>query len=60
MRADKANRNQREQASRDRKDSGQLAMAADAAQIDTTGLRLDDVVGQIVRMAKGWAAVSRG
>ena len=51
---------QREQASRDRKDSGQMAMAADAVEIDTTGLRLDDVVGQIVRMARGWAAVSRG
>jgi CMP/dCMP kinase len=51
---------QREQASRDRKDSGQMAMAADAVKIDTTGLRLDDVVGQIVRMARGWAAVSRG
>jgi cytidylate kinase len=51
---------QREQASRDRKDAGQMAMAADAVQIDTTGLRLDDVVGQIVRMARGWAAVSRG
>src|SRR5215472_18885988 len=51
---------QREQASRDRKDAGQMAMAADAVEIDTTGLRLDDVVGQIVRMAKGRAAVSRG
>jgi CMP/dCMP kinase len=51
---------QREQASRDRKDAGQMAMAADAVEIDTTGLRLDDVVGQIVRMARGWAAVSRG
>jgi CMP/dCMP kinase len=51
---------QREQASRDRKDAGQMEMAADAVEIDTTGLRLDDVVGQIVRLARGWAAVSRG
>jgi CMP/dCMP kinase len=51
---------QREQARRDRKDSGQMAMAADAAQIDTTALGLDDVVDEIVRMARGWMAVSRG
>src|SRR5215469_1181035 len=51
---------QREQARRDRKDAGQMAMAADAVAIDTTALGLDDVVGEIVRMARGWAAVSRG
>lgn len=51
---------QREQARRDRKDSGQMVMAADAAEIDTTALGLDDVVDEIVRMARGWMAVSRG
>jgi cytidylate kinase len=48
---------QREQASRDRKDAGQMAMAADAIEIDTTALGLDEVVGEIVRMAM---AVPRG
>jgi cytidylate kinase len=42
---------QREQATRDRKDSGQMVMAADAVEIDTTALGLDEVVGEIVRMA---------
>jgi CMP/dCMP kinase len=42
---------QREQATRDRKDAGQMAMAADAIAIDTTALGLDEVVGEIVRMA---------
>ena len=51
---------QREQARRDRKDSGQMAMAADAVQIDTTRLGLDDVVAEIVRMARSWTAVTRG
>jgi CMP/dCMP kinase len=50
----------REQARRDRKDAGQMAMADDAVEIDTTGLGLDDVVGEIVRMARGWTAVSHG
>jgi CMP/dCMP kinase len=42
---------EREQASRDRKDAGQMVMAADAVEIDTTALGLDEVVAQIVRMA---------
>jgi CMP/dCMP kinase len=50
----------REQASRDRKDAAQMAMAPDAVEIDTTALELDGVVGEIVRMARGWAAVSHG
>jgi cytidylate kinase len=50
----------REQARRDRKDSGQMAMAADAVEIDTTRLGLDDVVAEIVRMARSWTAVTRG
>jgi cytidylate kinase len=51
---------QREQARRDRKDAGQMVMAADAVEIDTTALGLDEVVGEIVEMARGWMAVSRG
>jgi cytidylate kinase len=51
---------QREQARRDRRDAQQMVMAADAVEIDTTGLDLDEVVGEIVRLARGWLAVSRG
>ena len=51
---------QREQARRDRRDAGQMTMAADAAEIDTTALDLDDVVAEIVRMARAWTAASRG
>jgi CMP/dCMP kinase len=50
----------REQADRDRRDAAQLAMAPDAVEIDTTALGLDAVVGEIVRMARGWVAVSHG
>jgi CMP/dCMP kinase len=42
---------QREQAARDRKDAGQMVMAADAVEIDATALGLDEVVSEIVRMA---------
>jgi CMP/dCMP kinase len=51
---------QREQATRDRKDAGQMAVAADAVVIDTTALDLDEVVGEIVRMARNRMAVSHG
>lgn len=51
---------EREQASRDSKDAAQMVMADDAVAIDTTALGLDDVVGEIVRMARGWTAVSHG
>jgi CMP/dCMP kinase len=51
---------QGEQASRDRKDAAQMVMAPDAAEIDTTALALDEVVREIVRMARGWTAVSHG
>jgi CMP/dCMP kinase len=51
---------QREQATRDSKDAGQMAMAADAVVIDTTALDLDEVVGEIVRMARNRMAVSHG
>ena len=42
---------EREQAARDRKDAGQMMMAADATEVDTTALGLDEVVAEIVRMA---------
>jgi CMP/dCMP kinase len=51
---------QREQATRDRKDAGQMAKADDAVVIDTTALDLDEVVGEIVRMARNRMAVSHG
>ena len=51
---------QAEQASRDRKDAGQMAMADDAVPIDTTMLSLDEVVGQIVAMVRRQMAVSHG
>jgi cytidylate kinase len=51
---------QREQASRDRRDAAQLVMADDAVAIDTTVLGLDEVVGEIVQMARGWTTVSHG
>jgi len=51
---------QREQARRDHNDAGQMAIAADAVQIDTTALGPDDVVGQIVAMARQWMAAFRG
>jgi CMP/dCMP kinase len=50
----------RDQASRDRRDAAQMVMAPDAVEIDTTTLGLDAVVAEIVRMARGWAAVSHG
>jgi cytidylate kinase len=51
---------EREQARRDRRDAAQMAMAADAVPIDTTELGLDEVVAQIVGMARGHAAVTHG
>jgi CMP/dCMP kinase len=50
---------QAEQARRDRSDAPQMVMAADAVQIDTSGLDLDQVIGEIVsladsRMAGAW------
>jgi CMP/dCMP kinase len=48
----------REQARRDRRDAAQMAMAADAVIIDTTGLGLDEVVGEIVAMARARQAVA--
>jgi len=40
-----------EQARRDRSDAPQMARAADAVEIDTTALDLDDVIGEIVTLA---------
>ena len=51
---------QREQARRDRRDAGQMAMAADAVEIDTTALGLDQVVAEIVQLARRWTTVSHG
>jgi cytidylate kinase len=48
----------REQARRDRRDAPQMARAADAVEIDTTALGLDEVIAQIVGLAR--AAVRRG
>ena len=42
-----------EQARRDSSDAPQMARAADAVEIDTTGLDLDEVVGEILRLADG-------
>jgi CMP/dCMP kinase len=50
----------REQARRDQRDAAQLAMADDAIGIDTTGLGLDEVVGEIVAMARARQAMAHG
>jgi cytidylate kinase len=42
---------QAEQARRDRSDAAQMGMAPDAVEIDTTGLDLDEVIGEIVSLA---------
>lgn len=48
----------REQALRDRKDAPQTQRAADAIEIDATDLALDQVIDQIVRLARSRAGVS--
>lgn len=45
---------------RDGRDSGQLARAADAVEIDTTGIALSEVVDRIVGLAERVRAVARG
>jgi cytidylate kinase len=40
-----------EQARRDSSDAPQMAKAADAVEIDTTGLGMDEVIREIVRLA---------
>jgi cytidylate kinase len=42
----------REQARRDRRDAPQMARAADAVEINATSLRLDEVIGEIVGLAR--------
>jgi cytidylate kinase len=42
---------------RDRRDAGQSGRAADAVEIDSTGLSLDEVVGAIVRLARERSAI---
>ena len=42
---------QAEQARRDRSDAAQMTMASDAVEINTTGLDLDEVIGEIVSLA---------
>jgi CMP/dCMP kinase len=51
---------QREQARRDRRDAPQMARAADAVELDTTALDLDEVIAAIVGLARSRRAVRRG
>jgi cytidylate kinase len=49
-----------EQARRDQRDARQMAVAADAVQIDTSKLGLDEVVDRVVAMARARQAASNG
>jgi CMP/dCMP kinase len=49
-----------EQARRDRRDAPQMARAADAVEIDTTALGLDQVIAEIVGLARSRRAVRHG
>jgi cytidylate kinase len=51
---------QREQARRDRRDAPQMARAADAVEIDTSALGLDEVIAEIVGLARSRRTVRRG
>ena len=51
---------QREQARRDQRDAPQMARAADAVEIDTTALDLDQVIAEIVGLARSRRPVRRG
>jgi len=51
---------QREQARRDERDAGQMVAAADAVEIDTSAMSLDEVVGRVVAMARSRRVVPRG
>ena len=51
---------QREQLRRDRADAPQTAMAADAVEIDSTSLSLDEVIGQIAGLARERAGLADG
>jgi cytidylate kinase len=49
-----------EQARRDARDAPQMARAADAVEIDTTALGLDEVIGEIIGLARQSQVASRG
>ena len=49
-----------EQAQRDSADAPQMARAADAVEIDTTALDLDEVISEIVRLANSRAGARTG
>lgn len=51
---------QHEQARRDKRDAAQMAIAADAVVIDTTGLTLQEVVDRVVDLARSRQAVPHG
>jgi CMP/dCMP kinase len=51
---------QYEQARRDQRDAAQMAVAADAVQIDTSGLTLEEVVDYIVDLVRSRQAVPHG
>jgi cytidylate kinase len=50
----------REQARRDQRDAAQMVPAADAVEIDTSALGLDEVVRRVVEMARARQAVRHG
>jgi CMP/dCMP kinase len=50
----------REQARRDERDAAQMVAAADAVEIDTSAMSLDEVVGKVVAMARSRRVVPRG
>jgi CMP/dCMP kinase len=50
----------REQAQRDQRDAAQMVRAADAVEIDTSALGLDEVVRRVVAMARARQAVRHG
>jgi cytidylate kinase len=49
-----------EQARRDQRDAPQMARAADAVQVDTSALGLDEVIAEIVKLARSRSAARRG
>jgi CMP/dCMP kinase len=51
---------QREQRRRDQRDAGQSVAAADAVEIDTSALSLDEVVSRVVAIARARRVVPRG
>jgi cytidylate kinase len=49
-----------EQSRRDQRDAAQMAVAADAVEIDTSGLTLEEVVGRVVDIARCRQVVPHG